>query len=65
MRTVRLFMTMSCDGCVAGPNGELDWMTAGPDPEMNRDVVDLCLRHGEPPRRPVRSWPAPPPLGPC
>ncbi len=44
MRTVRLFMTMSCDGCVAGPNGELDWMTAGPDPEMNRDVVDLMHR---------------------
>jgi hypothetical protein len=32
MRTVRLYMTMTCDGCFAGPSGELDWMaaTAGP-----------------------------------
>jgi dihydrofolate reductase len=43
-RTVRLYMTMSCDGFVAGPNGELAWMTAAPDPEMNRDVVDMLSR---------------------
>jgi dihydrofolate reductase len=41
MRTVRLYMTMTCDGCLAGPGGELDWMAAVTDPEMNRDVVDL------------------------
>jgi dihydrofolate reductase len=41
MRTVRLYMTMTCDGCFAGPRGELDWMAAAPDPEMNRDIVDL------------------------
>ena len=41
MRTVRLYMTMTCDGCFAGPGGELDWMTGAADPEMNRDVVDL------------------------
>ena len=41
MRTVRLYMTMTCDGCFAGPSGELDWMAAAADPEMNRDVVDL------------------------
>jgi dihydrofolate reductase len=40
MRTVRLYMTMTCDGCFAGPSGELDWMAAA-DPEMNRDVIDL------------------------
>jgi dihydrofolate reductase len=34
-------MTMTCDGCFAGPSGELDWMAAAADPEMNRDVVDL------------------------
>jgi dihydrofolate reductase len=41
MRTVRLYMTMTCDGCFAGPSGELDWMAAAADPDMNRDVVDL------------------------
>lgn len=41
MRTLRLFMTMSCDGFFAGPGGELDWMSQVPDQEMNRDVVDL------------------------
>lgn len=44
MRTVRLFMTMSCDGFFAGPGGELDWMAAGLDAELNRDVVDLIGR---------------------
>jgi dihydrofolate reductase len=34
-------MTMSCDGFFAGPNGELDWMTAVPDAELNADIVDL------------------------
>ena len=41
MRTLRLYMTMTCDGCFAGPGGELDWMTAAPDPEMNPDIIDL------------------------
>lgn len=41
MRTVRLYMTMTCDGCFAGPSGELDWMAAAADPDMNRNVVDL------------------------
>jgi dihydrofolate reductase len=41
MRTVRLFMTMSCDGFFAGPDGELDWMAAAPDSELNQDIVDL------------------------
>ncbi|MGH3120064.1 MAG: hypothetical protein ACRDND_03370 [Streptosporangiaceae bacterium] len=41
MRTLRLFMTMSCDGFFAGPDGELDWMLMTPDPEQNADIVDL------------------------
>lgn len=41
MRTVRLFMTMSCDGFFAGPGGELDWMAAAPDAELNQDIVEL------------------------
>lgn len=41
MRTLRLFMTMSCDGFFAGPDGELDWMLTTPDPEQNADIVDL------------------------
>jgi dihydrofolate reductase len=41
MRAVRLYMTMSCDGFFAGPGGELDWMAAAPDPELNQDIVDL------------------------
>lgn len=44
MRTVRLYMSMSCDGCVAGPGGELDWMTTATDPQMNRDIADLLGR---------------------
>ena len=41
MRTVRLFMTMTCDGFFAGPGNELDWMVQTPDPELNRYIVDL------------------------
>jgi dihydrofolate reductase len=44
MRTVRLFMTTSCNGFVAGPAGELDWMTLAPDAEMNADIVELLGR---------------------
>jgi dihydrofolate reductase len=32
-----LTMTMSVDGCFSGPDGELDWMTQAPDPELGRD----------------------------
>lgn len=44
MRTLRLFMTMSCDGFFAGPDGELDWMLMTQDPEQNADVVDLISK---------------------
>jgi dihydrofolate reductase len=46
VRTLRLFMTMSCDGYFAGPDGELDWMRRTPDPEQNADVVDLISSAG-------------------
>ena len=44
MRTVRLYMTITCDGFFAGPGNELDWMTQTADPELNRDIVDLISR---------------------
>lgn len=34
-------MTMTCDGFVAGPNNQLDWMAQTPDQELNDDIVDL------------------------
>ena len=43
MRKVFLYMTMTLDGFVAGPNNELDWMLRTPDPEMNMDSVDLFM----------------------
>ena len=44
MRKVYLYMTMSLDGFVAGPGGELDWMRQTPDQEHNDDVVALLSR---------------------
>lgn len=41
MRTVRLFMTMTCDGFFAGPGNELDWMVQAPDPELTRDITTM------------------------
>jgi len=32
-------MTMTLDGFLCGPDGELDWMTQAPDPEFSRDNV--------------------------
>lgn len=34
MRKLKLQMQISVDGFVAGPNGELDWMTANFDPKL-------------------------------
>jgi dihydrofolate reductase len=39
MRAVHLNMTMSLDGFVAGPHGELDWMTTTHDEELTADIV--------------------------
>jgi dihydrofolate reductase len=41
MSNVFLYMTMSLDGFVAGPDGELDWMTSTQDPELTADIVTL------------------------
>jgi len=41
MRKLFLYMTMTFDGFIAGPNNELDWMMQTADQEMNTDVVDL------------------------
>jgi hypothetical protein len=47
MRTLFLNMTMSLDGYVAGPNGQLDWMTTKPDPELTADIVAQLRRADE------------------
>jgi dihydrofolate reductase len=47
MRKLFLNMTMSLDGYVAGPNGELDWMTATHDPELTADIVATLRRADE------------------
>jgi dihydrofolate reductase len=39
MRKVHLNMTMSLDGFVARPHGELDWMTTLHDVELTADIV--------------------------
>jgi dihydrofolate reductase len=41
MRKVIWLMHTSVDGCVAGPNGELDWAGANMDDELWQDVWDL------------------------
>jgi dihydrofolate reductase len=44
MRNLFLNMTMSLDGYIAGPNGELDWMTTSPDPDLTADIVAQLRR---------------------
>jgi dihydrofolate reductase len=41
MRKLFLYMTMTLDGFVCGPNNELDWMRQTPDQELNDDIVAL------------------------
>lgn len=41
MRKIILYMTMTLDGFISGPNNELDWMLQTADPEMNSDIVNL------------------------
>ena len=41
MAKVILSMTMTADGFFAGPDGELDWMSQVPDPELAEDIVSF------------------------
>jgi dihydrofolate reductase len=41
MRRVFLYLTMTMDGYVAGPDNELDWMISAPDAELSDDIVAL------------------------
>jgi dihydrofolate reductase len=42
MRKIFLYMTMTFDGFVAGPNNDLDWFTPPvSDEELNKDIVGL------------------------
>ncbi len=41
MRKLKLQMQLSIDGFVAGPNGEMDWMTWNFDDEIKKYVTDL------------------------
>ncbi len=43
MRKIFLYMTMSLDGYLAGPSGELDWMLHAHDEELNADIASLML----------------------
>lgn len=41
MRKLKLQMQLSLDGFVAGPNGEMDWMTWNWDEELNSFVTEI------------------------
>lgn len=41
MRTLKLQMQLTVDGCVAGPKGQLDWMTWDFDDQLGAFVNDL------------------------
>lgn len=41
MGRVFLYMTMTFDGYLAGPNNELDWFKPGQDDDMNQDILRL------------------------
>lgn len=41
MRKLFIYMTMSLDGFLCGPHGELDWMLRTPDQELNDDIVAI------------------------
>jgi hypothetical protein len=63
MRTLFLNMNMSVDGYVAGPNGELDWMTTAHDAELTADIVATLRRADEgfigyPTAEPMIRYPA-------
>ena len=37
---------MSIDGCIAGPNGEMDWMVGLQDDKINKYVNELTESFG-------------------
>ena len=41
MRKLKLQIQMTVDGFIAGPNGEMDWMTFNWDADLNRYVTEL------------------------
>lgn len=41
MRKIFLYMTMTVDGYLAGPNNELDWFHPASDQELNDDIVAI------------------------
>jgi dihydrofolate reductase len=41
MRTLKLQIQLSIDGCIAGPNGEMDWMTWDWDEALKQQVDEL------------------------
>ena len=46
LRKLRLQVQMSVDGCIAGPNGEMDWMVGLLDEElknMNTNYMSLLI----------------------
>ena len=40
LRKLRLHVNMSVDGCIAGPNGEMDWMVGLSDDETH----EICIQ---------------------
>ena len=42
MRKLKLQVQMSVDGYVAGPNGELDWMTWNLDSKLLEFITELA-----------------------
>jgi dihydrofolate reductase len=41
MRKIYLYMTMTFDGFLAGPNNELDWMLQIEDQELHKDILAI------------------------
>jgi dihydrofolate reductase len=46
LRKLKLQVQMSVDGCIAGPNGEMDWMVGLQDDKINKYVNELTESFG-------------------
>lgn len=46
LRKLKLQVQMSLDGCIAGPNGEMDWMVGLQDDKINKYVNELTESFG-------------------